>query len=253
MAIAQEVAENIARNLNEALGEGSTRPAEVFFLQPSEANNPEVAQSNPSSAPYPTPAPSPAPGVDASQTGVSATEIGDLPHAIPTVIRDSLPVPFTSDDLEKFRQYFSIPPSVEIRLLVDGDMIFFSCHNVSHSGWLTSLPAKRSWNNFADPKIDKVVEDRWHSKWFFVKGSIDEAVPRVWVPLGDAARPVKPKKMSATIRAQLETLRRVFDIPLHYKVFCEEGVLIQEGLIQSKEFDPTSGPPFCWGILFPLS
>ncbi|GAA0146428.1 hypothetical protein LIER_06388 [Lithospermum erythrorhizon] len=101
---------------------------------------------------------------------------------------------------------------------------------------------------FGTPKIDKVAEDRWHSKWWFVKGGMDEAVPRVWVPLGGVAVPVKPKKMSTTIRAHLETLRRVFDRPLHYKVFCEEGVLIQAGLIQSKEFDPTSGPPFCWGI-----
>ncbi|GAA0142895.1 hypothetical protein LIER_03695 [Lithospermum erythrorhizon] len=81
MVIPQEVAENIARYPNEASGEGSTRPTEVFFVQPSEAHNPEVAQSNPSSAPSPTPAPSPAPGVDASQTGASATQIDDLLQA----------------------------------------------------------------------------------------------------------------------------------------------------------------------------
>ncbi|GAA0171505.1 hypothetical protein LIER_25518 [Lithospermum erythrorhizon] len=70
---------------------------------------------------------------------------------------------------------------------------------------------------------------------------MDEAIPKVWIPLGDSKRPVMPKKMSTTVRAQLETLKLVFDKQLHYKVFYKEGVLIQAGLIQSKEYDPTWG------------
>ncbi|GAA0171300.1 hypothetical protein LIER_25366 [Lithospermum erythrorhizon] len=52
--------------------------------------------------------------------------------------------------------------------------------------------------------------------------------------------------MPAMVRAQLETLKQVFDKPLCYKVFYEEGVLIQVGLIQSKEYDPTLVPQVSW-------
>ncbi|GAA0168660.1 hypothetical protein LIER_40610 [Lithospermum erythrorhizon] len=121
--------------------------------------------------------------------------------------------------------------------------LFFSFHNFSHS---TSFPAKRNWNIFADPKIDKITKDRWHSKWFFVKGGMDEAILKVWVPLEDSNRPIMPKKMPTMVRAELETLRQVFDKPVHYKVFCEEGILIQAGLIRSKEYDPTLVPPVSW-------
>ncbi|GAA0139316.1 hypothetical protein LIER_00887 [Lithospermum erythrorhizon] len=80
----------------------------------------------------------------------------------------------------------------------------------------------------------------FHKRWY------GRGAPKAWVPLWDAKRPTVPKKMYVVVRAQLETLKQVFDRPLHYKVFCEEGVLIQAGLIRSKEYDPTLVPPVSW-------
>ncbi|GAA0185604.1 hypothetical protein LIER_32892 [Lithospermum erythrorhizon] len=138
-------------------------------------------------------------GTEGASSQPAEKASGDLPPAVPTIFRDSLPVPFSSADLENFRRYFSIPSFVELRLPMEGD-----------------------------------------------KGGMDDAVPKAWVPLQDATRPALPKKAPARITNQLELLRRVFDMPLHYKVYCEEGVLIQAGLIPSKEFDTSSGSSFCW-------
>ncbi|GAA0186524.1 hypothetical protein LIER_33812 [Lithospermum erythrorhizon] len=99
-------------------------PTEVLPVQPLAVRNPETAQLNPSSTPSSTPAPPHVHRADASQTGASAGNTGDLPPAVPTVVRDSLPVPFSSEDLENVRQYFSVPHSVEMRLPVEGDMVF---------------------------------------------------------------------------------------------------------------------------------
>ncbi|GAA0166529.1 hypothetical protein LIER_21665 [Lithospermum erythrorhizon] len=48
--------------------------------------------------------------------------------------------------------------------------LFFNLHNTSHSGPLTSFLATRDCNIFVDPKIEKIAETRWHSKWCFMKG-----------------------------------------------------------------------------------
>ncbi|GAA0176063.1 hypothetical protein LIER_29122 [Lithospermum erythrorhizon] len=124
--------------------------------------------------------------------------------------------------------------------------LFFNMHTTSHSGPLTSFPTARNCNIFADPKLHKVAELRWRSKWCFMKGGIGDAVHKRWTSLGEALHP-KFKKI-ALIKAQIATLKQLFDKTLHYKVFCEEGVLVQAGLIRSKEFDPTVVPPVDWGI-----
>ncbi|GAA0159347.1 hypothetical protein LIER_38850 [Lithospermum erythrorhizon] len=117
--------------------------------------------------------------------------------------------------------------------------------NTSHSGPLTSFPSTRGCNIFANPKIEKIAEARWHSKWCFMKGGMGDVVPKRWTSLEEAEHP-KFKK-TILIKAQIATLKRLFDKPLHYKVFCKEGVLIQAGLIRSKEFDQTVVPSVDWG------
>ncbi|GAA0163644.1 hypothetical protein LIER_19458 [Lithospermum erythrorhizon] len=233
MEIPQKVVENISRTLNDA-PEGDSLPyTEVLSVQPLAVRNPDTAQANQASNLPTTPAaPTSTSGAGTSQPGSSAVNTGDPSSVDPAVLRKSLPVPFSIEDLDNFREYFSIPPSVEMRLPDEEDM------NVSHSGWLTSFLSKRNWNIFADPKIDKIVEDLWHSKWCFVKGGMDDAVRKVWVLLRNAKHPARAKKRSTTVRAQLETLRVVFDRLLHYKVFCEEGKRLTPEGGRPKEFSP---------------
>ncbi|GAA0172892.1 hypothetical protein LIER_26625 [Lithospermum erythrorhizon] len=134
MAIPQEVADNIARTLNDALGEGSLPFTEVLSAQPLAVRNPETAQANPASTPSSTPAAPPHTSrAGASQLGAPAINTGDPPLAVPTVIRDSLPVPFSFEDLTNFREYFSIPPLVKMRLSVEGDTRFVEPKDVPFS------------------------------------------------------------------------------------------------------------------------
>ncbi|GAA0159501.1 hypothetical protein LIER_38882 [Lithospermum erythrorhizon] len=124
--------------------------------------------------------------------------------------------------------------------------LFFNMHNTSHSGPLTYFPAARGWNIFADPKIEKISETRWHSKWCFMRGGMGDEVPKKWTSLEEAKHPKFMK--TALIKAHIATLKRLFNKPLHYKVFCEQGVLVHAGLIRSKEFDQAVVPPVDWGI-----
>ncbi|GAA0178202.1 hypothetical protein LIER_29806 [Lithospermum erythrorhizon] len=55
-----------------------------------------------------------------SQACASAQDTGN----IPTIIRDSLPVPFIEEHLRNFRRHFSIPFSVDMRLLGEGDQVY---------------------------------------------------------------------------------------------------------------------------------
>ncbi|GAA0174043.1 hypothetical protein LIER_27515 [Lithospermum erythrorhizon] len=55
-----------------------------------------------------------------SQANVPAQDKGN----IPTIIRDSLPVPFTEEHLRNFRGDFSIPSSVDMRLPGEGDQVY---------------------------------------------------------------------------------------------------------------------------------
>ncbi|GAA0168162.1 hypothetical protein LIER_22940 [Lithospermum erythrorhizon] len=134
MAIPQEVADNIARTVNDAPWEGSLPFTEVLSAQPLAVRNTETAQANPASTPSSTPAaPPPTSRAGASQPGTSSINTCDPPLVVPTVIRNSLPVPFSFEDSENFREYFSIPPSVEMRLPVEGDTVFESRVDPSHT------------------------------------------------------------------------------------------------------------------------
>ncbi|GAA0169866.1 hypothetical protein LIER_24249 [Lithospermum erythrorhizon] len=88
---------------------------------------------------------------------------------------------------------------------------FFNMHTTSYSGLLTSFSAARYYNIFADPKPDKVVEGRWHSKWCFMRGGMCDTVPKRWTSLAEALHP-KFKKI-ALIKAQIATLKWIFDPP----------------------------------------
>ncbi|GAA0171353.1 hypothetical protein LIER_25404 [Lithospermum erythrorhizon] len=55
-----------------------------------------------------------------SQTAALAQDTGN----IPTIIRDTLPVPFTEEHLRNFRHHFSIPSFVDMRLSRKGDQVY---------------------------------------------------------------------------------------------------------------------------------
>ncbi|GAA0152892.1 hypothetical protein LIER_11257 [Lithospermum erythrorhizon] len=71
--------------------------------------------------------------------------------------------------------------------------LFLNMHTTSHSGTLASFPAARYRNIFANPKPDKVVEGRWHSKWCFMRGGMSDAVPKRWTSLAKALHPTFKK------------------------------------------------------------
>ncbi|GAA0145730.1 hypothetical protein LIER_05855 [Lithospermum erythrorhizon] len=66
-----------------------------------------------------------------------------------------------------------------------------------------------------------------------MRGGMGDEVPKKWTSLEEAKQPKFRK--TALIKGQIASLKRLFDKSLHYKVFCEKGVLVHAGLIQSKE------------------
>ncbi|GAA0152754.1 hypothetical protein LIER_11156 [Lithospermum erythrorhizon] len=77
MAITQEVADNIARTLNGAPGEGSLPSTEVLSVQPLAVRNSETTQANPASTPSSIhAAPPPTSRAGALQPGTSAVNTG---------------------------------------------------------------------------------------------------------------------------------------------------------------------------------
>ncbi|GAA0156396.1 hypothetical protein LIER_13907 [Lithospermum erythrorhizon] len=74
-------------------------------------------------------------------------------------------------------------------------------------------------------------------------------VPKAWVPVEKTDRPKFPPADDTF--AALKKLRKIFRHKLHWKIFCEEGVLIGADLIYDREFD-LSGDPIPWGIQLTL-
>ncbi|GAA0164278.1 hypothetical protein LIER_19954 [Lithospermum erythrorhizon] len=122
--------------------------------------------------------------------------------------------------------------------------LFFNMHSTSHSGYLTSFSSLSDYNIFVEDKPDKVSEGRWHSKWCYILGGMDDRVPWIWTLFSKAKRPIFAR--SIHVKAQIALLQEVFQDSWDYKVFCEEGVLIQAGIIRSKEFDSSVEPPVTW-------
>ncbi|GAA0176479.1 hypothetical protein LIER_29461 [Lithospermum erythrorhizon] len=167
------------------------------------------------------PSPSEAPSTEGSQT--SGTPL--ISGTVPTIIRKSLPVPFSKEDLRGFRRHFSILSFVQMRLLGEGDQVF-------------------------EPRIDPSCSEGPHAprwtpiKWSYLLGEMDERVTRIWTPLSTTNHPKFPK--SAQVTAQISLLQEIFQDPYDYKVFCEEGVLIHAGMIRSKRFDSFVELPITW-------
>ncbi|GAA0142315.1 hypothetical protein LIER_03245 [Lithospermum erythrorhizon] len=98
--------------------------------------------------------------------------------------------------------------------------LFFNLHNISHSGPLTSFPAARGYNIFADPKIEKISETRWHSKWCFMKGGMGDAVPkrRAPVQVAELTKEVERLKVATTLvvkEKKEETAQTLAEIKKH--------------------------------------
>ncbi|GAA0146339.1 hypothetical protein LIER_06321 [Lithospermum erythrorhizon] len=124
--------------------------------------------------------------------------------------------------------------------------LFFNMHNTLHFGPLTSFPSAKDCKIFVEFKPEKIDEGRWHTKWWYMRGGMSDAVPKKWTSLAEALCP--NFKKTALVHDQIATLKWLFVNPYYYKIFCEEGILIQEGLIRSKEFDQTVANPVSWGI-----
>ncbi|GAA0149157.1 hypothetical protein LIER_08404 [Lithospermum erythrorhizon] len=111
------------------------------------------------------------------------------------------------------------------------------------TGVTTSLNPAKGWNIFMDGKPGKVAEIRWYALWFFIKGGMEAKVPKKWVDAKRADRPrAEPTDDTFVALAKLKTF---FWQKLHWKIFCEEGVMIAANLVPDHEFD-TSGNPIPW-------
>ncbi|GAA0175529.1 hypothetical protein LIER_41932 [Lithospermum erythrorhizon] len=94
---------------------------EVFSVEPLAIRRPSSTTTGSSSA-QPTNPSSQAAG--SAQTGATADKTGDAPTASLILIRDSLLASFSNEDHVNFRQYLSIPSSVDMRLPLEGDQVF---------------------------------------------------------------------------------------------------------------------------------
>ncbi|GAA0149352.1 hypothetical protein LIER_08550 [Lithospermum erythrorhizon] len=121
--------------------------------------------------------------------------------------------------------------------------LFCQLFMVLHTGVTTSLSPAKGWNIFMDEKPGKVAEIRWHALWFFIKGGMEAKVPKKWV---DAKRANRPRaEPTVDTFAALAKLKTFFRQKLHWKIFCEEWVMIAANLVPDHEFD-TFGNPIPW-------
>ncbi|GAA0168380.1 hypothetical protein LIER_40555 [Lithospermum erythrorhizon] len=125
--------------------------------------------------------------------------------------------------------------------------LFCQLFTVTHTGVTTSLSPAKRWNIFVDDKPRKVAETRWHPLWFLLKEGMYSRVPKRWINVKNADRPKAEPTQETS--AALVKLKAFFLEKMHWKTFCEEGVLIAVDLVHDQEFD-TSGNPIPWvGIL----
>ncbi|GAA0163680.1 hypothetical protein LIER_19485 [Lithospermum erythrorhizon] len=84
---------------------------------------------------------------------------------------------------------------------------------VAHKGVLTSFSHAKGWNIFMDNKTRKVLETRWLSLWFLLKGGMDARVPKEWI---HAMWADKPRALPTDDTfASLEKLKMVFKQRMH--------------------------------------
>ncbi|GAA0159503.1 hypothetical protein LIER_38883 [Lithospermum erythrorhizon] len=138
IAIPQDVAREVASRLNDEDTGGNLLDADAISAEPLSIRHPSNSATNSSQA-HTTPSSSQTAGPTQADTN------DDKPGDIPTVIRDSLPVAFSDEDLVNFSQYFSIPSTVEMRIPLEGEQIFEPLVDPSHSdGPLAPVPILRS-------------------------------------------------------------------------------------------------------------
>ncbi|GAA0171693.1 hypothetical protein LIER_25667 [Lithospermum erythrorhizon] len=112
-----DVAREVANRLNDEDNGGNPLDADVISDVPLSIRHPSNSATNASQA---RTTPSSLQTAGPTQTDTNADNQGD----ILTVICDSLPVAFFDEDLVNFRQYFTIPSTVEMRIPVEGEQIF---------------------------------------------------------------------------------------------------------------------------------
>ncbi|GAA0146870.1 hypothetical protein LIER_06718 [Lithospermum erythrorhizon] len=126
IAISQDVAQTVASRLNDSDVRENLRDLDVLYVEP-------LSVCPPSSSTTESPQVHPTPSVSQFASVAQADENTNKSGDPPTIIRDSLPVAFSKEDLINFKQYFSIPPFVEVRLPLEGEQVFESPIDPSQS------------------------------------------------------------------------------------------------------------------------
>ncbi|GAA0174082.1 hypothetical protein LIER_41656 [Lithospermum erythrorhizon] len=184
LAIPQDVAYTVAGKLNDADVEENPQNSEVFSVEPLAVRRPYSTTIGSPSI-QPTPTPSQATGN--APADANAKKTSDAP----TIIDDSLPVSFSEEDLVNFRQYFSIPPSVEMRLPLEGEWVFEQIVDPSKSegtlapGWTAMYIESLSYGAHFPflPFIDELLV------------AVNRAPGQIHEVLAAAARCVEPKEV----------------------------------------------------------
>ncbi|GAA0147537.1 hypothetical protein LIER_36534 [Lithospermum erythrorhizon] len=112
-----------------------------------------------------------------------------------------------------------------------------SAYEVIHATKVGLTKKKRSFVKGANLPISSEAAVR-------NKGGMDARVPKAWVPSEKAVRPKCPPTDETSVA--LEKLRRIFKQRVHWRIFCEEGVLVGAALIHDQGFD-LSGNLILWG------
>ncbi|GAA0163928.1 hypothetical protein LIER_19682 [Lithospermum erythrorhizon] len=108
-----DIALDVASRLNEGIISGDQQDAEMTSTDPATIHHPLTTRGSSSAQP------SASQTADPAHPGANRGKSADTP----IIIRNSLPVEFSNEDLENFRQYFSIPPVVEMRFPLEGDKV----------------------------------------------------------------------------------------------------------------------------------
>ncbi|GAA0142343.1 hypothetical protein LIER_35563 [Lithospermum erythrorhizon] len=110
----EDVAHEVESRFNDEDLGGNPQDSDVVSVKPLSVR-PSSNSATDSSQAHTTPSSSQTAGPTQADTNA------DKPGDIPIVIRDSLLVAFSDEDLVKFRRYFSIPSSIKMLLLLEGE------------------------------------------------------------------------------------------------------------------------------------
>ncbi|GAA0158604.1 hypothetical protein LIER_15579 [Lithospermum erythrorhizon] len=125
IAIPQDVAQEVVSRLNNEGVGGNLPDADVISAEPLSVH---LLSSSTTKSSHSRTTPS-FETAEPLQAGTNARKPGN----IPTIIRDSLPLEFSYEDLVNFRRYFSIPAFVEMCLPLEREQIFEPLVDPSHN------------------------------------------------------------------------------------------------------------------------